>query len=217
MLYQPKTFLFVHIQKTAGISIAKTLHRTFPDTRKIGGRHARIIDQWDDLPTDVTHPDGSVFRFAFVRNPWDRLVSWYAMIEKNRRQNAWLPWRRPQIWDQALNNSSDFKSFVLNCKETIDDRGTLKSFAFDQVSYIERPDGELAVDFVGRFEDLNADLSHVWERLGVPDLQIPHTNATPKRRDFRQYYDDETAQVVAERFKRDIERFGYRFELEAVE
>jgi hypothetical protein len=67
--------VFVHIQKSGGVTVQELLQKNFPDLRTIVARHAfasrgmQELDEWDEY-----------FKFAVVKNPWDRLVSWYTMI-----------------------------------------------------------------------------------------------------------------------------------------
>src|SRR5215212_1801647 len=77
---EPK-FIFIHIQKTGGVSISNLLRRYIPTTTR--GRGPRHITARRAL-RQVENP-GDYFNFAFVRNPWDRLVSWYTMIDEARR------------------------------------------------------------------------------------------------------------------------------------
>jgi len=69
--------------------------------------------------------------------------------------------------------------------------------------------GEVIVDFVGRYERLQADLDEVGGRLGIP-AALPHLNRS-SHRDYREYYTDETRDIVAARFARDLAQFDYRF------
>lgn len=80
-------FIFVHVQKTAGLSIEAVLRQQFPDVRTWHGRHGHAIDaiQEAGLVRWREH-----YSFAFVRNPWDRFVSWYSMIDRERRNLSWL-------------------------------------------------------------------------------------------------------------------------------
>ena len=71
-------------------------------------------------------------------------------------------------------------------------------------------DGNLLVDFVGRFESLGEDLAYICQRLGIT-ASLPHINRS-RHQDYRHYYDDRTANLVASHFREDIQRLGYIFD-----
>ena len=75
-------------------------------------------------------------------------------------------------------------------------------------------DGELCVDFVIRYEHLAEDLQQVCNRVGLPELELPHLKSGMRQRGhhYSEYYDDTTRALVAERHANDIRLFGYRFE-----
>lgn len=211
LISKKKKFIFVHVQKTAGISLQQVLQKHAPDARLWHGRHSLAStgvaeigrEQWERY-----------FSFAFVRNPWDRLVSHYSMIREKideltpeQREEA-----RPfkfEIWNYVLHFSHDFESFLDNCTGLIWDRDCYKSFMFNQVDYLTDEKGEVVVDFIGRFENIVADANEVLGRIGI-DAEIPRLN-TSKRSDYRDYYTPRTRDLVARRFARDIEKFGYEF------
>jgi hypothetical protein len=122
------------------------------------------------------------FKFAFERNPWDRQVSWYLYKTKSKGV-------RPS-----------FESFL---------RDRTKAFVgnFDIYSL----NGEVCVDFLGRYENLQADFGSVLEKLGLDAPQhFPRTNVAD-RGDYRNYYSPATRAVVADWYANEIELFGYRF------
>ncbi len=194
-------FLFVHIQKTAGSSISEFL-RTIPETRFLGKTHS-FISQYQ-VPSGV-------YRFTFVRNPWDRLVSWYNMI----RMNSYIS---NDFRDYMLANATSFSDF-LNCTRVIDEKRSgltddgvqyLKSITFNQLDYIVDKEGNIAVDFVGRFENLGEDFDLVMDRLGLRRRKLRKVNSW-KRDHYRAYYSDYDAEKVRRMYQRDIEHFNYSF------
>jgi hypothetical protein len=71
----------------------------------------------------------------------------------------------------------------------------------------------LLADFVGRFENLEADFEYVTKRIGI-DAQLPHaadTSSIRSSRPYRDFYDEKLARMVGERYREDIEIFGYSF------
>lgn len=188
--------IFVHIQKTGGSSIEDLLRANDPaigSNLSDGRRHmpARDIRQ-------VVEPQkwASYFKFACVRNPWDRLVSWHCMCIQARNPN-----RFGQYVQQC---APTFEAFVKHATTGMGERTTR-----NQLDYLTDADGTLLVDFVGRYENLDADMAHVKRRLGLAHA-LPHTNRSTHD-DYRRYYSTETRDIVARRFARDIEHFGYSF------
>lgn len=194
--------LFIHIQKTGGATLTQALASAFPSGRHLLGTHDGIAAARAALQGELD----KYFRFAFVRNPWDRLVSWYTMIV-SRYTDQTAPWR---LWQYVRETASTFDEFVEKCTDTIDDVDGRKSFMFNQLDYLTDTNGRVNIDFIGRFENFEADARSVLDRLGVRPGSLETINATPHAA-YRSCYTPRTRQIVAERYARDIEYFGYRF------
>lgn len=214
LINKNKKFIFIHVQKTAGVSLERVLQREFPDTTQWHGRHGRVVDGLSEMPIKEWK---EYFSFAFVRNPWDRMVSWYAMIKTAQSK---LPFsqrfkRNPftsELWNYAINNSHNFESFLENCTDTVRDLGCNKSFAFNQLDYLVDADGNIAVDFIGRFESISSDSIHVFKRLDFDLIGgLPRLNQT-KHAHYSKWYNEKSKALIADRFAKDIELFGYQFE-----
>ena len=202
------SFLFVHVQKTAGTSVTRFLapHALSPsgsrlnklasdlglvrDWRKNYFRiHAPLRRAERVLPPEVF---ASLHKFAFVRNPWDRLVSWYVYIlrEPDHHRHA------------RVKQAGSFDAFV---------RSELARPRRSQWWMLERCDGELGVDFVGRFERLEQDMATICARIGVPYQPLPRANVSA-REPYQGYYTPELAALVRKQWAREIEAFGYTFD-----
>jgi hypothetical protein len=191
--------ILVHVQKTGGMSIRQALN----------------MQQWDPhqhrFASELQLLYGPelwqrYFKFGFVRNPWDRLVSWWEMIRRNVAEG------RPMNGFQryVLGNAATFEDFIRNCGDEYRDRDGSKWIYRNQVEYLTDSDGTLLVDFVGRFENLPADFGFVAARLGLKSTLIPHVNRSTRRL-YAEYYSDELRAIVAHRYARDIAAFGYEF------
>ena len=204
LISREKKILFVHIQKTGGTSIAKILKKFIPGVNEYLGTHDHASRAKNALGGEYD----SYYRFAFVRNPWDRLVSWYMMIKQKAEV---IPSdKQNRLFEYVLNNSSDFEDFVLNCTHTIDDVDGRKSFLYNQYDYISDENGTLIVDFVGRYERYGSDLRAVLDRMGLRNVEIPHVNKS-EHLHYSAYYTQRTRDIVAERYERDIREFAYSF------
>lgn len=214
-----RKLVFVHIQKTGGDTVSRLIRESIPDIFCFKAKHefavkaAAELGRWNEY-----------FKFAFVRNPWDRLVSWYSMIRdaetirwhqiltNQRRRSHFRQTRENRLWRYVLDNSSTFEEFIINCTDEIEVyEGVYYSFAYNQLDYIADSNDDLLVDFIGRFESFGSDLYKVYDRLGLELGSIPHENRSV-RGHYSTFYTPETETIVRERFQRDIEYFGYKFE-----
>ena len=190
-----QAFIFIHIQKTGGDSIRRALGLPMADPYKhYTARERRELDSelWK-----------RAFKFAFVRNPWDRLVLWWSAI--SARREVFLRGARLNVFQTyILENAIDFSSF-LRCDREIKYHGTRSVSVYkNQVEYIAKD-----MDFVGRFERLEDDFRRVASALRVR-AGLPHVNAS-QHQHYRHYYDDELRRLVARKYERDIAAFGYVF------
>jgi hypothetical protein len=81
-----------------------------------------------------------------------------------------------------------------------------------QSDYVVDLHGKVLVDFVGRYESLEQDFTEACRRIGVaPPTLLHKRQATDRKKDYRSYYSDELAEMVAQRFEPDIRIFGYSF------
>lgn len=145
----------------------------------------------------------SYFKFSFVRNPWSRVVSYWNYINQCKisyLKNNHHPYFGPVCIKILKECEQDFSLFIKLWN------WHLPSF-FDMLA---KEDGTLLADFVGKLENVQEDFNIVCDKIGIPKQKLPHKNKT-KRKHYTEYYDNETKQIVAEKFAKDIEFFGYKF------
>lgn len=213
-------FVFVHIQKTGGDTLSRMLKEQVPDLRAQGAKHERMSDN-PALLVDYA----SYFKFAFVRNPWDRLVSWYSMISEAAQLTAseaqcsprdrvrYEQVRSNRLWRHVLEEAPDFDSFIRKCAQPIAmPAGVSYSFSYNQSDYIANSAGELCADFVGRFESFPTDVSKVFNTLSIALDAAPYKENASTHTHYSKYYTAETQEIVRDRFQKDIALFGYCFE-----
>ena len=158
-------------------------------------RHAKSVAAREMLPRELYD---ELFKFAFVRNPWDLQVSSYHHIRRER----------PHL----MEGIADFESFL---RWKLDPERPYQ-FHVDtssqtQSSYLVDLDGQVIVDFVGKYENLEEDFHTACRRIGIPPPPLPHKRKATDRKSYREYYTPETAALIAAHFERDIDMFGYSF------
>ena len=132
------------------------------------------------------------FKFAFVRNPYDRAVSDFH-------------WRTRKTGRTDL----DFDDFLARMQAR-DFRDGVVPRHFDNWP-IYTIDDRIAVDFVGRFESLADDLAQVFDRIGLPAPRLPHAKSSKPRRPTASWYGDTQRARVESLFGREIRAFDYAF------
>ncbi len=236
MISHPHQCIFVHIPKTAGTSIESFFKKNLGLHPKAKAPLAISRNKVQAVgPPHLTHLKANefyencyvseeqfdrYFKFSFVRNPWDRVVSFYKYSN--------------------LDLLISFHSFVTDeLPKLMKERSY---FYAPQYQFIYQ-DGEQLVDFVGRFENLQQEFEKVCDTLDISDSKLPHKRKTKvitlkkraretykklKRRprllfdyspdkidssDYKDYYKagKNLKEKVYELYQNDIETFNYSF------
>lgn len=196
MICDKRKFIFTRVAKTGTSTIISYLFPIKPDQHwKTHQNEINTkIKNWENY--DANHYPmykikevvskekyNEYFKFGFVRNPYERCVSaWKYNIKMG------FTCSEEKLFDfiEYL-NPTDINSKYLNQYEFVD-----------------------GCDFIGRFENLQEDFNTVCDKIRIPHEKLPHKNKT-NHKHYTEYYDDETKQIVAERYAKDIEYFGYKF------
>ncbi|MGD8384206.1 MAG: sulfotransferase family 2 domain-containing protein [Lysobacterales bacterium] len=200
-------FIFPQVRKTASSSMQQILRPLCipPPSGLLARLKSRTRLEWDyhaykfPLHADILSAKRRMpsaqferyFKFAFVRNPWERLVSEYEYI-LNQPDHG----RHRRV--RAMGTFADFIHLQIS-----------RSDAY-QINMLCDSSNKLLVDFLGRFERLDDDWASVCRQIGIPHRPLPHRNATA-RRPLGEYYDDDSIALVARHWATEIEMFGYRY------
>lgn len=231
--------IFIHIPKNAGQSIEHVFLKLlnldwetraplllrYNDRPELGPPRLAHLKAYEYVPYKYLTQEqfDQYFKFSFVRNPWDRMVSLYKYLG----------------WDERV----EFRTFLVKKLKSEVWRDNYW-FAGPQSDFVCNEGGDVMVDFVGKFENLQTDFNRVCQELRLPPVQLPHINPSknqkpkpgrnPKKgfdyarwlynnwrkpgfntissgRSYQDYYDDESRECVARLYRKDIELFGYQF------
>lgn len=180
-MYSDK-FIYIHIPKTAGTSIAHSLKEyekiPFPP-------HTKLFEYEKKVDTNV-------FKFASVRNPWCRMLSWYFFDQQNKG-----PYR------------DTFENFLKSVNRIISS-GNGKIFT-SQLSFIRNSERKVDVDYIIRFEKLQEGFDEVCDKLKIPKRQLHKLNPSTRTENYYMYYNPSTKKLVEKMYPQDIEYFKYKF------
>jgi hypothetical protein len=205
--------IFVEVPKTGSTSIRAILGKAYiPHLNLVeiktlmenswthfGGRKNRVVAALYQLtPRDRKIDIGrrqfeTYFKFGFVRNPWDRVVSLYERSEPLQMKDK-MSFEEFVDWIQYSSAT---------CIHSSPHRYQLDWFVDGS--------GKILADFIGRFERLEEDWAFIAQKLGIATQILPHRRANPRARHYAEYYNARTREIIAQKFRVDIEHFGYEF------
>ena len=199
-----RKIIFVRHQKTASTSIINCLefNKNLPKKMWKNGNfqkeykdfvRSKTGKQYDvnhvplyelkNIAPDVYKKQHEYFKFGFTRNPWDRVVSAREYLIREKK-----------VQDMSLSQFVKRKNF---------DTKWL-GLAMNTIDFCD------GCDFIGKVENLQEDFDIICDKIGISQQQLPYKNKS-KHKHYTEYYDDETKQIVAEKYAKDIEYFGYEF------
>ena len=203
--------IFIHIPKCGGSSIERTLWPR-PQDRNEANLYGGFISKYRNkyqtgglqhlLASQVREEVGAkifeeFYKFAFIRNPWDRIVSQFTYMQQ-----------RPDLMDYiGMSSNTEFKVYL----ELIQQKEHVQWIP--QHNFLFNEQKTLLVDQIGRLETFKTDFSSILANLKLDEsMQVAHINRT-ERQPITEYYNDrETVEIVADIYSEDIKLFEYCFD-----
>ena len=192
--------LFLNIPKVASStlwSIAAQLEDGFDTTKRSQVRDYKLAA----IQSSQLHKYPDVRKVAFVRNPFDRIVSTY----KNKVGSNKESFLARNKLDKGI-SFEDFIDFVCRVEDHNADRHIRSQYTF-----LYDYQGRLLVDYLGRLETFEADIRQVERTFQLPKLVVPHWNKTAAV-DYQQYFTDAQRRQLENRYALDLQLLGYSFE-----
>lgn len=177
--------LFIHIPRTGGTSIEKQLFCN----NNHGAKHWNLSKWKAKLSKEELT---SLFKFSFVRNPWDIMISKYVSSYYNKSKG---------FGNIGFSSNKSLKYFLTLYKRAKNERGDTFFDFFDPTQ----------LDFIGKYETRKTDLEFISQKINFnisPDVTC---RRHPNKNHYTTYYDEETIEMVRQKYIREIEYFGYKF------
>lgn len=210
-----KNYIFIAVPKTGSVSVRTALkrHPFLLDHDPFAGTMINTANlsnfRNSHIPLSMAMEDLNLtnkFKFGFVRNPFDRFVSFcaWSMIRFNVRDDTGTVVEKVTF----ENEPTRYMDLMLRRENQIKKMTTM-IWPMQRFLCV---DGKIGVDYIGCYERLQESYDHICDTIGFERESLPHKNKSIKKYDFRSYYTTDLVDRVGEFYKTDLETFGYTFE-----
>lgn len=200
MINHKHKLIFIHIPRTGGTSIEKAI---LNNRSGWWGIHAPSKHLNASIAKKIYQPYwGDYFKFSFVRNPWDRMVS---LLKYGKFYGVELGVEGELLIDKYLKkfNKVEYDTRFFNLKQ-------FENFKQKPQSVYMNILGE-EMDFIGRFENLQEDFNNVCDLIKVNSQKLENLEKSPQRGEYSSYYNHINKSIIKNKYLLDIEEFNYSF------
>jgi len=207
-----KKFLHIAIPRTAttclNIALGNLHH---PEPKK---HHCTLEEALSCHPEAI-----NFYKFTFVRNPFDRLVSTYFEFRKNRgrKYSGEITYTKDLLseFDISSSDKENFKNFCRNLNTSSWRKDLFFKPQFDYINI----SGENKMDYIGKFENLDKDWGYIRSKIDMQEVSLQKNVPREPRGFFRgsehppyqEMYSSKEIKVVEELYSKDLEYFNYSF------
>ena len=194
MLLKDKKILYIHVPKCAGVSIERFFGWK-------GLRHETLQTYVNENSIEFLE---SCFKFTFVRNPWDRMVSWYfkhsGPLYEPKTKDGFINWVESGLPNHWKNIDKT------NWEERAWDGSNDALSVFDFLDNNKN----IEIDYIGKVETIDEDMKNICQKLNITYNKLPVVNKS-NRTHYKEYYNKKSQQIVEDRFERDLLFFPYEY------
>lgn len=185
MIFHTLKLIFIHVERTGGVALRKLLLKYENDFQRLAKtKHLTSTKIKELINNDFIW--NNYLKIGFVRNPWDRMVSWYFACKQNKTWTSSLA----KHFQKAYN----FEEVIKNPHPKM------------LIPQIEKVSG---VDLIYKYENYNKNVKEITSLLEIPYEKIIDNSSNHKH--YRNYYTKETKTIVGNWYEKDIEMFKYSF------
>lgn len=187
--------VFLHIPRTCGTQIENTLKKQNFSVTCYGPSTNGFSKQHYTMDKLNTYINNDVFKFTFVRNPFDRILSSYL------------------IW--AINHTPNFDEYINMVKNVVENKlyftkVTINTIDLSHFIPMTEMIGNNTLDFIGKFENFNNDIKQLAKMC--PKLFLCERIVIKKRNvDYKKYYNDRNRKIIEKLYEEDLKQFKYTF------
>ena len=197
MIWKKTKSIFIHIPKTGGTSIEIYFQDYLKEQFKKDEKHITAIEA-----IDLYHSQWHrYFTFSFVRNPWDRIYSyWY----------NYYNW-----FGSEERTPKTFLNFLYQLSGRHKWRGSLimQKHLIPQVDWLSNEKGNIIVNYIGRFESIRQHFNIIRDKLNIDKTYaLGNILWLKDKPHYSTFYQKQHIQIVEEIYEKDIEKFNYRYD-----
>lgn len=174
-------------EEQVGLFVQKKLNNEKLSAIKHG--HISCLQAREALGEEIWN---NYFKFAFVRNPWDRYISFCAFMHRKNPKFQ----RTPELFLRRMIEKPEIQQRIL---------------FRPQAELLCDEQNEIMLDFVGKHESFQQDFDHICEQIGVPSSLLENVNAS-QHKHYKDYYNSQLIERVRQFYQLDIQAFSYIFD-----
>jgi len=206
MINHKYKYIYTKVAKAGSTSIQKMLKENSDE------KDLSHLGHWH-LADDIDEDTKNYFKFTFVRNPWDRAVSYYHYKKKTEKQNNKISYFTKFTFEQFLLEPHRFIKEYNWAENSPHLEKLVKEVHWNdnQIDWLVNDKGVPLVDYVGKLENLNKEFPMICNRLGMPNVPVKHVNKSSHKHYTKYYTSNEMIEAVEKLWARDIALYNYKY------